>query len=517
MAQDAAELVRPGYLFLELTNHCNMHCTFCPSDELEKPRKHVGEDDAIAFIRQAAELGLQRPIHFNVLGEPLLNKKVYEYISLCEELGLRVFLVTNISLLNEDRLERIFQHHNVVLVLSLQTPTAESYKLRQYTKISDIDEYLALVFNAVRAKFRYQSRSRIEIHVGSDLGAELMQSDGADALWQIFQGDSEQNKFLRSHIERLRALSVELRQDWPGFYEQEMQQSLVSYRREFDSGLMDLRPDRILTSAKVPLETEFWGWMFAPNAFLRIKRFGLWAKQDPFVAKHLAPNQIAYVEERTEPLHCEMAGNLTMLADGSYSLCCLDYEGKMQMGNIHTQSLESVLRSPERLETVENAMVHEVCRKCMGNLFVFDTSPLASGTQRIDKYGFGWHAYEPEMLGRGARWSKGQGNLYSPFSDSQEFSLEVSEQQPNGEFRHREQRSFRGRKGKVREVDVPLNLEPFRLYRAMVSSPVFSPKELYGSPDSRLLGLAVVDAALSGEPVPQDQRRTTTPLVQIAG
>src|SRR5262245_34767963 len=128
-------LVKPGVLFLELTNHCNMHCTFCPSDELQKPRTHIADADATAFIRQVATLQLGRPIQFNVLGEPLLNRKVYDYIALCEEFSIEVLLITNISLLSEDRLDKIFSHNNVVLVLSLQTPTAESYRLRKYHKI----------------------------------------------------------------------------------------------------------------------------------------------------------------------------------------------------------------------------------------------------------------------------------------------------------------------------------------------------------------------------------------------
>jgi hypothetical protein len=67
---------------------------------------------------------------FNVLGEPFLNKKLFDYIALCEEYGVEAALITNITLLTEERLKRLFQFSNVDLNLSLHTPTDKSFAER---------------------------------------------------------------------------------------------------------------------------------------------------------------------------------------------------------------------------------------------------------------------------------------------------------------------------------------------------------------------------------------------------
>jgi len=42
-------------LMLEVTSHCNMHCTFCPSDDLVRKKGHVSDEQAIQLIRAARD------------------------------------------------------------------------------------------------------------------------------------------------------------------------------------------------------------------------------------------------------------------------------------------------------------------------------------------------------------------------------------------------------------------------------------------------------------------------------
>lgn len=112
-------MTKTSLLMLEVTSHCNMHCTFCPSDDLVRKKGHVSDEQAIQLIRAARDLAPGIPIMFNVLGEPFLNKKLFDYIALCEECGVDAALITNITLLTEERLRRLFQFSNVHLNLSL--------------------------------------------------------------------------------------------------------------------------------------------------------------------------------------------------------------------------------------------------------------------------------------------------------------------------------------------------------------------------------------------------------------
>ncbi|NMD09848.1 MAG: hypothetical protein GYA74_01595, partial [Acidobacteria bacterium] len=48
----------PGTIFLELTSACNMHCAFCPSDVLRRPKEPLSEARLKSFLGQLHALGL---------------------------------------------------------------------------------------------------------------------------------------------------------------------------------------------------------------------------------------------------------------------------------------------------------------------------------------------------------------------------------------------------------------------------------------------------------------------------
>ncbi|WP_295989955.1 radical SAM protein [Rugamonas sp.] len=196
--------VQPDVFFLELTNHCNMHCTFCPSDYLKKERGNADDELAIRFIEQVRDLGLNKPIQFNVLGEPLLNKKIYKYIDLCERYGIEVYLISNFAILDAERARAIFQHDNVALVLSLQTPTEDSYRrMRGYDKLS-FEQYFDRILPALREKFANGSESRIEVHVTSTSNMRAdstIQSDFELNMWDPFAIE-DKDAFVRGLLDR---------------------------------------------------------------------------------------------------------------------------------------------------------------------------------------------------------------------------------------------------------------------------------------------------------------------------
>src|ERR1700733_2276033 len=152
-------------LMLEVTSHCNMHCTFCPSDDLVRKKGHVSDEQARDLIRSARDLAPGTPIMFNVLGEPFLNKRLFEYIGLAEEYGVTAALITNITLLTEERLRKLFHYSNVHLHMSLHTPTDKSFAERGYKKIGSFREYLEMACNTIEEKFRAHSEAEIEIYL----------------------------------------------------------------------------------------------------------------------------------------------------------------------------------------------------------------------------------------------------------------------------------------------------------------------------------------------------------------
>ena len=258
----------------------------------------------------------------------------------------------------------------------------------------------------------------------------------------------------------------------------------------------------------------FWGYMFLPNVFLVFKALELWTRDLDFLRWALPENKYIYVEERTESRECIMTDNLGILANGDLILCCLDYEGEMKLGNIRDVDLEEFLSSEQRAEIRRDAMSQAVCRRCKGNVFVFDTSPLKGAQQNIDKFGRGWEAYESELYGTGGRWTTGTANAYvftrleageikisffSEMADDTPIQLNILSYEKNsGTFREKESVDFFGRQGETSSFTAEFPFKPFKLYKIELSSPTFIPDQVFGNRDKRTLGIAVFEILLQG-------------------
>ena len=83
--------------YVEITNICNRNCSFCPKTA-RKPEQMSAE----AFAQIARRL---RPctdyLYFHLMGEPLLHPQLSQFLETAQELGFRVILTTNGTLLDQ--------------------------------------------------------------------------------------------------------------------------------------------------------------------------------------------------------------------------------------------------------------------------------------------------------------------------------------------------------------------------------------------------------------------------------
>ena len=81
--------------YIEITKICNLSCSFCPGTR-RPPRTMTPEE----FRRLAEKLrGHVGYLYFHVMGEPLLHPQLEELLGIAGELGFRVCLTTNGTLL----------------------------------------------------------------------------------------------------------------------------------------------------------------------------------------------------------------------------------------------------------------------------------------------------------------------------------------------------------------------------------------------------------------------------------
>lgn len=95
-------------IYVEITNKCNLNCSFC--SELKKEQKEMSIDEfkiVISKIKDYTDY-----IYLHVKGEPLLHSKLDEILSICDMELIKVNITTNGTLLNDRK--NILLKHNCI-------------------------------------------------------------------------------------------------------------------------------------------------------------------------------------------------------------------------------------------------------------------------------------------------------------------------------------------------------------------------------------------------------------------
>ena len=86
-------------IYLEISNVCNLKCSFCPGTA--RTPKMMSEAEFRALMPKL------RPwsdfLYFHLMGEPLLHPQLERFLQIAGEAGFRVILTTNGTLLERQK------------------------------------------------------------------------------------------------------------------------------------------------------------------------------------------------------------------------------------------------------------------------------------------------------------------------------------------------------------------------------------------------------------------------------
>lgn len=89
--QTGVEMKRFKKVYIEITNICNLSCSFCP-----KTRRHLMSNTKEHFLHIIEAVKPYTDyIYLHLLGEPTLHPELKTYLEICEGNGLQVNLTTN--------------------------------------------------------------------------------------------------------------------------------------------------------------------------------------------------------------------------------------------------------------------------------------------------------------------------------------------------------------------------------------------------------------------------------------
>lgn len=122
-------------VYLEITNICNLNCSFCPKTNREK--RYMTVDEFNIIINQVKEV--TNYINLHVMGEPTIHKDLKTFLKIAGDNNLKVNITTNGTLLDKEVSDVILNSDSVNKV-SISLHSFEANETR-FT----LDDYLKKV------------------------------------------------------------------------------------------------------------------------------------------------------------------------------------------------------------------------------------------------------------------------------------------------------------------------------------------------------------------------------------
>lgn len=83
-------------VYVEITNVCNMHCSFCHGHN--RPSRQMTEAEYARILQQLS--GKTQYIYHHLMGEPLIHPQLPQFLEMARSAGFKPMLTTNGTLLN---------------------------------------------------------------------------------------------------------------------------------------------------------------------------------------------------------------------------------------------------------------------------------------------------------------------------------------------------------------------------------------------------------------------------------
>ena len=125
-------------LLIEVTNHCNNKCLFCYNDCMKRRKRFIDQEIVEKALTEAYELGM-REVGFYVVGEPLLDKRLKDFIKRAKEIGYEyVYITTNGILANLETVKELYKSGLDSIKYSINASNAKDYQMIHKTNSFDL-------------------------------------------------------------------------------------------------------------------------------------------------------------------------------------------------------------------------------------------------------------------------------------------------------------------------------------------------------------------------------------------
>ena len=333
---DSKLLPATSQFFIELTNKCNFHCEFCPSDSQTRLHGYMEMPLVEKIFDEISQKKIVNQVNLHLMGEPTLHPKLNEILAYAKSKNINVALTTNGSTLVKKKVPNLLNSIKGKIIASLMTPTKETYKVRGAVGLSwdrYCDNFKLLIREHLKKILRgdvidYEISFRVMVSNDSEDGAVKV-LDTPDSMNENY---NEWSNFTKS-IENELGLKYFPRQK-------------IDKNQTFNK-LRNGQRDVVFYLQR-NLKIEFWRAFTFANSRVNEEY-------------KLVPN------EKTQ--FCPHPyTDFGILWNGDVSLCCLDYDATLNVGSVKDQSIEDIMKSSNskklRASMYGLEKLHPTCVKC---------------------------------------------------------------------------------------------------------------------------------------------------------
>lgn len=141
----------PLRLQIEITDLCNFDCVMCDRHNLKKIRTL---NHSISYKKFKVLVEEIKPLYLtlNGLGEPLLNKELFKFLKLCNEKRITTSIPSNMSLMNEENINKLIENLPSILTFSFHAPEPSLFNSITLSKsfqqsVDNFEKLLSLLKN----------------------------------------------------------------------------------------------------------------------------------------------------------------------------------------------------------------------------------------------------------------------------------------------------------------------------------------------------------------------------------
>ena len=129
-------------IYVEITNKCNLSCSFCSKDTL--PKKEMTVEEFRLVIKKIKKY--TDSIYLHVKGEPLLHSNLDKILDICNDNDIKVSITTNGTLLDKKK-DILLNHHIKQINVSLHSENNDiNYFNKVFNTCDELSKKITIIY-----------------------------------------------------------------------------------------------------------------------------------------------------------------------------------------------------------------------------------------------------------------------------------------------------------------------------------------------------------------------------------